>query len=125
MRVSFTDDAGNAESLTSAATAAVQAEPAAPDPPAKPTNLKATLNADGSITLSWTAPEGDVTGYQVLRRRPTQGETILIVYVDHTGSTATTYTDTSVTGDGHYVYRVKARNSAGVGPRSNFVRIDR
>ena len=125
VRLSFTDDAGNAESLTSAATEAVQAEESAPEPPAKPANLTGTLNGDGSITLSWEAPDGDVTGYQILRRRPEQGETSLSVYVDDTGSTATTYTDTSVTGDGHYVYRVKARNSAGVGPRSNFVKIDR
>ena len=119
VRVSFTDDGGNAESLTSAATDAV--EPAAP--PA-PQDLTAVVNQDGSITLTWTAPDDDsVTGYQILRRRPNQDETTLLVYVDDTGSTSTTYTDTN-TPNGHiYVYRVKALNSGGTGEWSNFVRI--
>ena len=95
------------------------------EPPAKPTGLTGTLNADGSITLSWRAPEGEVTGYQILRRRPEQGETSLAVYVDDTGTEAATYTDTEVTGEGHYVYRVKARNAAGLGPWSNFVKVER
>ena len=95
------------------------------EPPSKPTGLTGTLNADGSITLSWRAPEGEVTGYQILRRRPEQGETSLAVYVDDTGTEAATYTDTEVTGEGHYVYRVKARNAAGLGPQSNFVKIER
>ena len=43
-------------------------------PPAKPTGLTATVNADGHIVLSWTAPNDDsITGYQVLRRRPCEG----------------------------------------------------
>ena len=33
------------------------------------------MNGDGSITLSWEDPYDDtVTGYQILRRRPTQKE---------------------------------------------------
>ena len=55
VRASFTDDEGNAESLTSAATAVVEeAEPT--EPPPKPTNLTARVNGDGSITLGWQAP---------------------------------------------------------------------
>ena len=121
VRASFTDDEGNAESLTSAATAVVaEAEPT--EPPPKPTNLTARVNGDGSITLSWEAPDDDsVTGYQILRRRPTQGEDTLLVYVEDTGSTATTYTDTNVTAGVRHVYRVKAINSAGVGAQSSYV----
>ena len=55
---------------------------------------RATLNADGSITLSWTPDDASVTGYEILRRRPQAGEDALTVYVSDTGSTATTYTDT-------------------------------
>ena len=92
--VSFTDDAGNPEALTSAATAAV----ALRDPPPAPRNLTATVNPDGSIILSWEAPGGDsITGYQILRRRPTLGEDTLLLYVADTESNATTYTDTNVT----------------------------
>ena len=123
VRVSFADAANNAETLTSAATAAVAAEPAEPtEPLPKPANLTARVNSDGSITLSWDAPDDDsVTGYRILRRLPTEGEDTLLVYVSDTGSTATTYTDTNVTAGVRHVYRVKAINSAGVGPRSNYV----
>ena len=91
-------------------------------PPAKPTNLTATVNADGHIVLSWTAPDDDsVTGYQVLRRRPSEGEDTLLVYVADTRSTATTFTDTGVTAGVKHVYRVKAINAAGLSGWSNYV----
>ena len=93
------------------------------EPPSKPTNLTGVVNGDGSITLSWEAPGGSVTGYQILRRRPTMNEGTLLVYVEDTGTDATTYTDTAVTSGVRHTYRVKAINSVGAGPRSNFVRI--
>ena len=96
------------------------------EPPPAPTGLTGTINDDGTITLSWTAPEDDsVTGYQVLRRRPQWGETDLEVYVDDTGSPAATYTDTNTSEYTRYVYRVKARNAAGLSVWSNYVRIDK
>jgi len=124
VRVSFTDDAGHDESLTSTATGAVAAsEPTSP-PPA-PANLTAEVTEDGHIRLSWTAPDDDsVTGYQVLRRRPEEGEGTLEIYVPNTGSTETAWTDTDAPAGTVYVYRVKAINAAGVGPRSNYVRVD-
>ena len=93
----LTDDAGYEETLTSAATAAVIAEPEPePDsvePPPTPQNLSAMLNDDGSITLTWDIPDDNsVTGYQILRRRPRTGEDTLFVYVENTGSTATAFT---------------------------------
>ena len=140
VRVNFTDDAGNAESLTSAPTKGVKAAPdqsgdstdtedtssgeeATPqNPPPKPTGLTATVNGDGSITLNWTAPDDDsVTGYQILRRRPQMGETTLAVYVADTESTATAWTDSSVTAGTRQVYRVKAINAAGLSGWSNYV----
>ena len=69
--------------------------------------------------LSWTAPNDDsVTGYQILRRRPSEGEDTLLEYAS---STATTYTDTSVTAGFKHVYRVKAVNAAGLSTWSNYV----
>ena len=66
-----------------------------------------------------------MTGYQILRRRPRMGERSLTVYVDDTGSTAATYTDTAAPAGTLYVYRVKAHNSAGTSERSNYVNVDR
>ena len=91
-------------------------------PTAKPTNLTATVNADGHIVLSWETPDDDsVTGYQILRRRPSEGESALLVYVADTQSTATTFTDTGVTAGVKHVYRVKAINAAGLSGWSNYV----
>ena len=119
-RVTFTDDAGNEETLTSAATAAVEPAPA---PPPAPTNLTAVVNEDGWVTLTWDAPDDDsVTGCLILRRSPTEGEETLLVHVENTGSTATTYTDTNVTSGVRYVYRVKAINAAGLSQWSNYAR---
>ena len=121
VRVSFTDDEGSAETLVSDATAAVVPE----NPPPTPTNLRATKNDNGSISLNWDAPNDDtITGYLILRRRPQMGEDSMLVYVDNTGSTATTYTDTSVTPGTRHVYRVKAINPTGTSKASKAARID-
>ena len=123
VRVSFTDDAGNYEALTSQATAAV-AEAAPTGPPPAPQNLTAVVNGDGQIVLSWEAPGDDsITGYQILRRRPTEGEDTLLVYVADTQSAATTYTDTNVTQGVQHAYRVKAINAVGLSRQSNFVNV--
>ena len=122
VRVSFTDDAANEETLTSAATSEVVAAGAPTEPPGRPRNLTGAANADGTVTLSWDAPNDDsVTGYQILRRRPREGEGTLLVHVNDTGSTATEYTDTDVTADVLHAYRVKAINAVGLSRQSNFV----
>jgi len=81
---------------------------AAQDPPlSAPTDLTASISA-GGVTLSWTAPDGTVDGYEILRRRPLQGENVPSTLVDDTGSSATTYTDASATTPGEqYIYWVK------------------
>ena len=81
-------------------------EPGPTEPPPAPTSLTGTINDDGSITITWTAPDDDsITGYQVLRRRPQWEETELEVYVDDTGSRETSYTDTTTSEYTRYIYR--------------------
>ena len=123
VEVSFTDDADNEERLTSTATAEVAA--AAPtDPPGAPRNLTGIANSDGTVTLRWGAPNDDsVTGYQILRRRPREGESTLLVHVNDTRSIATEYTDNDVTPDVLHAYRVKAINAVGLSGQSNFVSV--
>ena len=102
------------------ATATPEPEPA--DPPSAPGNLTATVD-NGAIVLSWDPSAGGAAaGYQILRRRPYEGEKTLQVYVENTGSTATTFTDTNVTAGVRYVYRVKAINASGLSQWSNFAR---
>ena len=123
VKVTFTDDADNEETVTSPATAEVAAG-VPTDLPAKPRNLTGTANADGTVTLRWDAPDDDsVTGYQILRRRPTEGERTLLVHVNDTGSTATEYTDNDVTPDVLHTYRVTTINAVGLSRRSEFVNV--
>ena len=121
VRVSFTDDGGNDETLASTATDAV----AAPEPPAKPTGLSATASHD-EVTLTWDDPNDDtITGYVILRRnRDTDAEGEFTNLVEDTGSAATTYTDDTVAAETPYTYRIKAINEHGTSERSRWVHVE-
>ena len=124
VEVSFTDDAGNKETLTSAATDGVAtAEPS--EPPDKPKGLEATTT-HGQVVLTWDDPEDDsITGYVILRRvRVNDQGGDFSVLVANTGSAATTYTDNTVAASTTYTYRIKAINEHGVSERSRWVHID-
>ena len=123
VEVSFTDDAGNDETLTSPATDAVVAEPL--EPPAKPTGLTGTASHD-SVTLTWDDPQdGSITGYAILRRIPgVDPDGQFRELVADTGTTATTYTDDTVKSETRYTYRIKAINGAGTSERSRWFHID-
>ena len=124
VQVSFMDDAGNAETLASAATGAVAAAQPA-EPPAKPTGLSATALHD-SVSLTWNDPGDDsITGYVILRRvrvNNVGGE--FSELVPDTGTAATTYTDDTVAAGTAYTYRIKAINGAGTSERSRWFHID-
>ena len=106
-----------------------QAQVQVPHDPAdlRPTGLTVSL-VDNKATLSWTAPAEDavsVDGYEILRRRPSEGEGALTTLVADTESTATTYTDATANEAGVvYVYRVKAMRGSEVSRWSNFARIE-
>ena len=124
LRVSFTDDADNEETLTSAATDVV-AGAQTTEPPDKPRNLSATASHD-SVTLTWEDPGDDsITGYVILRRIPgVDPEGQFDELEANTGTAATTYTDDTVASETRYTYRIKAINGAGTSERSRWVHID-
>ena len=103
---SFTDDAGNEESLTSGATAAVAARPNNHD---RPYDLQATAGA-GTITLTWRDPDTHSSYglYQILRHRPELGEAEPLIYVEYVQTAERTFTDSTVEPRVQYVYAVKA-----------------
>ena len=123
VRVSFTDDAGHEETLTSGPTAAVAAAPT--EPPAQPTGLTAEASHD-SIVLTWDDPrEGSITGYVILRRQhDTHAQGQFTTLVEDTGTAATTYTDAAVEPETRYTYRIKAINGAGTSERSRWFHVD-
>ena len=124
VEVSFMDDAGNAETLASAATGAVAAAQPA-EPPAKPAGLFATALHD-SVSLTWNDPGDDsITGYVILRRvRVNNVGGAFSELVPDTGSAATSYTDDTVAAGTTYTYRIKAINGAGTSERSRWFHVD-
>ena len=97
--------------------------PAAPAP-GQATGLTATAEAHNTVSLSWNAPSGGgtVTGYQILRRA-VGSEDSPQVLVQNTGSTGTTYTDSSVSARTKYSYRVRALGDHGEGQISGFANV--
>ena len=100
-----------------------QTTPAAP--PAAPQGL-AGVASTGSVTLTWDDPgDAGITGYQVLRRnRAVDATGVFHILIEDTGTTSTSYVDTTVQPEAGYVYRVRAHNAAGLGPTSTFARAD-
>ena len=98
---------------------------APPEPPAAPTGLSGQV-AHNQVTLSWDDPGDDtITGYQVLRRnRAVDGAGEFHVHVDDTGSDANEYVDADVEPETRYVYRIKARNAAGLSEQSGYLDAD-
>jgi len=72
-----------------------------------PTNLVATASSASSVSLTWTAPVGNVIGYVVERRGAVGMQEI------STGSASNSFNDTTPSGDYAYLYRVKAVYAGG------------
>ena len=81
-----------------------------------PTNLTTShvYTVPSDIVLSWTAPAGAITGYQIERNAIAAG---WVVHVPDTGSATTTYTDSdNIQLSSGYQYRVAAWTSGGLSP---------
>ena len=124
VKVSFRDDRNHQESLTSAATAAVEADPDAPtEPPNAPRTVRIVGDTNTSLTLTWDAPDGGtaVTEYRV--QWLTQGEGFAHARRDGreavVDASARSHTITGLTKYGFYQVRVLAVNGAGESKGSN------
>src|SRR2546425_4685345 len=88
--------------------------------PTAPQNLQATAGTT-NVTLSWNTPSNNggsaITGYKI--ERSTNSGSTWSVLVSNTGSTGTTYSNTGLSPDTTYLYRVSAINSAGTSSPSN------
>ena len=117
VRVTFTDDEGNNESLTSESTEAVAATV-----PAAPQSLSvATGDQDQELDVTWQAPSSnggsEVTGYRV-QWKEAEDSWDTEADVSEATETGTTYTITDLTGGVEYAVRVIATNDVGDGPAS-------
>ena len=89
--------------------------------PQPPTGLGATADSSSQITLNWNAPSNNggsaITGYEI--ERSTDSGSTWSVIISNTGSTATTYSNTSLAPNTTYTYRVSAINVVGTSSPSN------
>ena len=125
LQVGFTDDEGNAETLTSAATAAVMAVPPSTTP-GEPQNLELTPVAVGTngvgIKVFWDAPSAtggsDISGYRIQWKGGSQDypddQETRQAFVENAPYTIDTTSPTPIEGD-ELTVRIAAVNGAGAG----------
>ena len=110
--LALSQDGDGAQSTTVSATTPAEALPV----PSAPTGLTTYQVAHDSVTISWTTPsQGSVTGYRILRGTDSNS---LSAIVQNTDSTATEYTDSTVTAETTYYYAVLALSAEGNGAQS-------
>ena len=118
--VSFVDDAGNPESLTSNVAAVSSTPPPTgePQPPGAPGMPQDSLTyhvEDGRnwVTFRWMRASGVVEGYEVLRRQNTRLENEWRVIARIDDPDAISYEDHTVIESSDYFFAVRSFNSAG------------
>ncbi len=77
--------------------------------PAAPTNLAVTGSTQNSVTLSWTDNAQNEEGFYI-ERRTTGGSYVQVAIV---AKNLTTYTDTGLSANTEYQYRIRAHNLTG------------
>ena len=89
--------------------------------PAPPALLSATAIGHESVALTWANPrDPGIIGYQILRRNPdTDAAGVFALLANDTGSADTVYVDHTAQPETSYVYRVRARNAAGLSGHSD------
>ena len=111
VRVSFTDDASNEESLTSTATAAITAAV-----PGAPLSLDVQPSSAGRLAVSWGAPDSnggsDVTGYRVQWKEAAYSWDTP-ADVSEATVTGTSHAVSGLTDGVEYTFRVFAVNTVG------------
>ncbi len=90
-------------------------------PPKAPTGLGTVVISSSQINLSWSAPTDNggsaITGYKISRSLD-NGSTWTPL-VANTGNTVTSYSDTGLTPNATYTYRIFAINNIGTSSASN------
>ncbi|MCX7626006.1 MAG: fibronectin type III domain-containing protein [Candidatus Sumerlaeaceae bacterium] len=89
--------------------------PTVPQPPAAPSNLRATAQSSTSIALTWQDNSSNEQNF-ILERKKGTGSYAVIATLN---ANTTSYLDTGLARSTTYTYRVKARNGSGDSAYSN------
>ena len=84
-------------------------------PPPKPDSLTAQASSATEVQLSWTDNSDNELGFEISRR--TRGASLAVV--DSVGADVTAYTDSGLSPQTRYIYRVRAFNQNGKSDMSN------
>jgi titin len=111
----FSITAANAVGTSSPSTASNSV--IAPDVPSAPTNVSATTNPNGSVTVNWTDPTANgspITGYSIIPNPSCVG----CSYTSLTGPALTSGTVSGLSPGTGYTFTVTATNGVGTGSAS-------
>ncbi|MDZ7364066.1 MAG: fibronectin type III domain-containing protein [candidate division KSB1 bacterium] len=86
------------------------------NPPAAPSSLTATAVSNSQINLTWTDNATTETGFKIERKIGASG---MYAQIDSVDANVTTYSNTGLTGNTEYYYRVRAKNAGGNSAYSN------
>ncbi|MDR1215910.1 MAG: fibronectin type III domain-containing protein [Treponema sp.] len=101
-------------SAVSATTSNTPGEGSQSTVPSVPTGITATAVSSSSITVSWSAVSG-ATGYRIYWATSSSGS-----YSQKESVTSTSFTDTGLSANTPYYYKVSAYNSSGESGQSNY-----
>jgi hypothetical protein len=97
---------------------------AGPTAPAAPSNLVGTAAGTSRIDLSWNDNSTDETSFKIERKASKRGSWVQVATIGGVSGTGTaSYSDTGLSGNTSYSYRVRASNSAGDSGYSNEVTV--
>ena len=115
-RVRAYNDSGDSE-YSNVATATT---PAAPVLPSAPINLIATAVSRSQINLAWTDTSNNETGFKI--ERCAASKCTNFTEITTVGASVTTYSNTGLSSNTTYRYRVRAYNATGNSAYSNIAR---
>jgi len=90
-----------------------------PPPPATPTGLQAQAGSATRITLNWTTPSTNATGFNVERAPDNNGAAGTYAQIAQVSASTLTYSSTGLSSSTRYWFRVRAFNSSDVSGFSN------